>query len=107
MYNRLVSVALCQPHQRISLPPSGRQRQMQFTKLNDVTIQQAYVTMEGYVGDNPTIGFKGMLHLYSLWLAQSKAFFRPADSTDMQNLYDYWDAALTQAANLKIELLHS
>ncbi|MBV9034072.1 MAG: hypothetical protein JO182_06225, partial [Acidobacteriaceae bacterium] len=70
---------------------------MQFTKLNDVTIQQAYVTMEGYVGDNPTIGFKGMLHLYSLWLAQSKAFFRPADSTDMQNLYDYWDAALTQA----------
>ena len=80
---------------------------MRFTKLNDVTIQQAYVTMEGYVGDNPTIGFKGMLHLYSLWLAQSKAFFRPADSTDMQNLYDYWDTALTQAANLKIELLHS
>jgi hypothetical protein len=47
-----------------------------------------------------------MLHLYSLWLGQSKPFFRPADSTDMQNLYDYWDAALTQAANLKIELLH-
>lgn len=75
-------------------------------ELNDVTIQQAYVTMEGYVGDNPTIGFRGMLHLYSLWLAQSKPFFRPADSTDMQNLYNYWDAALTQAANLKIELLH-
>ncbi|MBV9443596.1 MAG: hypothetical protein JO217_13010 [Acidobacteriaceae bacterium] len=75
-------------------------------ELNDVTIQQAYVTLQGYVADNPTIGFRGMLHLYSLWLAQSKPFFRPADSTDMQNLYDYWDAALTQAANLKIELLH-
>jgi hypothetical protein len=47
-----------------------------------------------------------MLHLYSLWLGQSKPFFRPADSTNMQNLYDYWNAALTQAANLKIELLH-
>lgn len=75
-------------------------------ELNDVTIQQAYVTMESYVADNPTTGFRGMLHLYSLWLAQSRAFFRAADSTKMQNLYDYWDAALTQAANLKVELLH-
>ena len=76
------------------------------TELNDVTIQQAYVTLQGYVGDNPTIGFRGMLHLYSLWLAQSKVFFRPADSTKMQDLYNFWDATLTQALNLKIELLH-
>lgn len=75
-------------------------------ELNDVTIQQAYGVLEGYIADNATTGFRGMLHLYSLWLAQSKAFFRPADSTKMQNLYDYWDSVLTQAANLKVELLH-
>jgi hypothetical protein len=75
-------------------------------ELNDLTIQQAYVTEVGYIQDNATVGFSGMLHLYSLWLAQSKRFFRAADSTKMQNLYDYWDAVLTQAANLKVELLH-
>jgi hypothetical protein len=75
-------------------------------QLNDLTIQQAYVTEVGYVQDNPTVGFRGMFHLYSLWLAQTKRFFRAADSTKMQNLYDYWDGVLTQAANLKVELLH-
>ncbi|MBV8867282.1 MAG: hypothetical protein JO210_17930 [Acidobacteriaceae bacterium] len=76
------------------------------TELNESTIQQAYGNMEGYVNDNPTTGFRGMLHLYSLWLGQSKQFFRPADSTAMKNLYNYWDDALTQTANLRIELLH-
>jgi len=75
-------------------------------ELNDVTIFAAYDVLEDWVQDNPTTGFRGMLHLYSLWLAQSKAFFRAADSTKMQNLYDYWDSVLTAAANLKVELLH-
>lgn len=75
-------------------------------ELTSTTIQQAYVQEVAYVQDNPTVNFKGILHLYSLWLGQSKPFFRPADSTKMQNLYDYWDAVLTQAANLKVELLH-
>jgi hypothetical protein len=75
-------------------------------ELNEVTIYTSYDVLVTYVQDNPTIGFSGMLHLYSLWLAQSKGFFRPADSTKMQNLYDYWDTVLTSAANLKIELLH-
>lgn len=76
-------------------------------ELNSVTILQGYGTMQGYIADNPTILFRGILHLSSLYLAQSKPFFRPADSTDMQNLFDYWDAALTQAANLNVEQLHA
>jgi hypothetical protein len=64
--------------------------------------------LEDYIsdGNSTSLGFEGMLHLYSLWLGESKPFFRAADSTKMQNLYDYWDAMLTQAANLKVELLH-
>jgi hypothetical protein len=65
-----------------------------------------YEEIEGYVQDNGTLGTQGMLHLYSLWLGESKRFFRAADSTKMQNLYDYWDATLTQAANLRMELFH-
>ena len=75
-------------------------------QLNDITIYSAYDVLEDWVQDNPTTGFSGMLHLYSLWLGQSKGFFRPADSTKMQNLYDYWDDVLTAAANLRVELLH-
>jgi hypothetical protein len=71
----------------------------------------AYTNVEGYVKDNnkannAPLGLEGMLHLYSLWLGQSNQFFRPADSTKMQNLYDYWNGVLTQAADLKIERLH-
>ncbi len=77
------------------------------TELNDVTIQQAYGVMESYVADNPAAGIRGILHLSSLYLAQTRgSFFRAADSTQMQNLYNYWDSALTQAMNLYIELQH-
>jgi hypothetical protein len=62
--------------------------------------------LETYIADNPTTHAEGMLHLYSLWLGQSKQFFRPADSTQMQNLYDYWDGVLTAAANLRMEFFH-
>ena len=75
-------------------------------QLNELAIQQAYVTEISYIQDNDAVDFRGMLHLYSYWLAQTRRFFRAADSTKMQNLYDYWDAVLTQAANLKVESLH-
>lgn len=78
--------------------------------LGTQPMYSAYTNVEGYVKDNNTnnapLGTEGMLHLYSLWLGQSKQFFRPADSTKMQNLYDYWNGVLTQAADLKIERLH-
>jgi hypothetical protein len=77
-----------------------------FTALNAEPIYSAYTNVEGFVRDNGTLGLEGMLHLYSLWLGQSKQFFRPADSTKMQALYDYWDGVLTQAADLQVELLH-
>ena len=65
-----------------------------------------FEVLQGYIGDNGTLGAEGMLHLYSLWLAQSRQFFRPADSTKMQNLYDYWNGVLTSAANLRMEFFH-
>lgn len=74
--------------------------------LSSEPIYSSYTNVEGYVQDNGPLGVQGMIHLYSLWLSQSKRFFRPADSTKMQNLYDYWDGVLTQAADLKVELLH-
>ena len=74
--------------------------------LSSQPIYSSYTNVQSYVQDNGTLGTQGMLHLYSLWLSQSKRFFRPADSTKMQNLYDYWDGVLTQAADLKMELLH-
>jgi len=90
-------------------PPSNyctTEKDAIIAELNDVTIFTSYDVLVDWVQDNPTTGFRGMLHLYSLWLAQSKGFFRAADSTKMQNLYDYWDTVLTTAANLRIELLH-
>ncbi len=79
--------------------------------LGTQPMYSAYTNVESYVKDNnkannAPLGLEGMLHLYSLWLGQSKQFFRPADSTKMQNLYDYWNGVLTQAADLKIERLH-
>jgi hypothetical protein len=66
-----------------------------------------YEQVQSFVQDNGTLGTEGMLHLYSLWLFETRpAFFRAADSTKMQNLYAYWDSVLTSAANLRMELFH-
>lgn len=75
-------------------------------ELNDVTINHSYETLSTYVLDNPTVQFNGMIHLFSQSLGESVRFFRPADSTKVQNMFDYWDSVQTQAANLKVELLH-
>lgn len=74
--------------------------------LSNEPIYSAYYNLEGFVQDNPALETEGMIHLFSLLLGQSKQFFRPADSTKVQTLYDYWDAVLTEAANLTIQFLH-
>jgi hypothetical protein len=75
-------------------------------QLNDVQINHSFETLSAYLLDNQTAGFKGMLHLYSQALGESVPFFRPADSTKIQNMFDYWDGVQIQGANLKVELLH-
>ncbi len=76
------------------------------TQLNDVRIDDAFGTLAIYLLDKQAIGFKGMIHLYSQSLGEALPFFRPADSTRMQNMFDYWISAQTQAANLHVERLH-
>ena len=65
-----------------------------------------YEQVQALVQDNSGGATKGIIHLYSLFLGQSKPFFRPADSTTMQNLYDYWDSILTAGANVRMEYFH-
>jgi hypothetical protein len=75
-------------------------------ELNDLSINQSFGTISAWLLDNQPAGFRGMLHLFSQALGETVYFFRPADSTKMQNMFNYWDAVQTQAANLKVELLH-
>ncbi len=65
-----------------------------------------YDSLSGNVLDNPTVGLSGTIHLFSLSLGESVHLFRPYDSTRVQDAMAYWDDALTQAANLKVEHLH-
>jgi hypothetical protein len=76
------------------------------TQLNDVRIDDAFGTLSIYLLDKKAIGFKGMIHLYSQSLGEALPFFRPADSTRMQDMFDYWISVQTQAANLHVERLH-
>jgi hypothetical protein len=76
------------------------------SELQEEYTQAYYEQVEELVQDNGTLGLEGMLHLYSLWLGEAKPFWRAADSTAMQNLYDYWDTILTTAANMRMELFH-
>jgi hypothetical protein len=76
------------------------------SQLTDIQINGSYERLAGWLLDNPSIGFKGMIHLFSLSAGQSVRFFRPADSTRVQNMFNYWQTVETQAANLKVELWH-
>jgi hypothetical protein len=106
--------SVCPPAPESPVPPEPNPNQEWCdtwwpTYLNELEYSYQntdYETLESYIKDNGTLGTAGMLHLYSLWLGQSKPFFRAADSTKMQNLYDYWDGVLTSAANLRMELFH-
>jgi hypothetical protein len=75
-------------------------------QLNDVQINHSFDILSAWVLDNPTVGFKGLPHLFSQALGETVSFFRPADSTKIQNMFDYWDGVQLQGANLKVELLH-
>ena len=74
--------------------------------LNNVDIYTSFGTLSTYLLDNRPAAFDGMIHLYSQALGQTVRFFRPADSAKMQDMFDFWYGAQTQAANLKVELLH-
>jgi hypothetical protein len=76
------------------------------SQLTDIQINGSYEKLSKSLLDNPTLGIKGMIHLFSQSAGQSVRFFRPADSTRVQNMFDYWEAVETQAANLKVELWH-
>ncbi len=82
------------------------QRKTIAAQLNEVVINSSFNVLSGYLLDKNTVGFKGMIHLYSQSLGETVRFFRPADSTKMQNMFEYWEAVQTQAANLYVELLH-
>jgi hypothetical protein len=102
----------CPPLAEGSTPPTTgdpyciAQKPDVLSDLHTEYLNAYYEEVEGYIQDNGKLGTEGMLHLYSLWLGQSKQFFRPADSTKMQSLYDYWDGVLTSAANLRMEYFH-
>jgi hypothetical protein len=76
------------------------------SQLSDIEINGSYETLANWLLDTQAVGFKGMIHLFSQSAGQSVPFFRPADSGRVQNMFDYWDAVETQAANLKTELWH-
>jgi hypothetical protein len=76
------------------------------SQLSDIQINGSYERLANWLLDSQTVSFKGMIHLFSQSAGQSVRFFRPADSTRVQNMFDYWEAVETQAANLKVELWH-
>lgn len=105
-------VQMCPPLAEYATPPTTVDPYCTTTKpiviseLQTEFTSKYYEIVENYIKDNGTLGTEGMLHLYSLWLGESRSFFRPADSTKMQALYDYWDGVLTSAANLRMEWFH-
>ncbi len=76
------------------------------SQLSNIYINGSYERLASWLLDSQTVGYKGMIHLFSQSAGQSVRFFRPADSTRVQNMFDYWEAVETQAANLKVELWH-
>lgn len=75
-------------------------------QLTDVRINGAFDAFSTALLDNPKNLSPGILHLGSQLVGQSVRFFRPADSTKIQNMFEYWKSAQTQAANLQVELAH-
>ncbi len=76
------------------------------SQLREVAINRSFETLAAYLVDNRAVGFDGAIHLYSESLGRSVRFFRAADSTKMENAFDYWEGVLVQSANLKVELMH-
>jgi|GEM_PF-3597563 len=75
-------------------------------KLEDNRIGSAFQDLSNFMLPNGRGGSTGMVRLYSESLASRQRFFRPADSTTMQDMFDYWYAVQVQAANLRVEDWH-
>ena len=71
-----------------------------------VELDDSFEILSTYLLDRNDVGFHGIIHLYSQSLAESVTFFRPADSTKIQSMLDYWNSVEVQAANMQVELLH-
>ncbi len=82
------------------------QRRTIEAQLSSVDINKSFGTLSTYLLDNKTVGFDGMIHLYSQSLGQAVRFFRAADSTKLERMFEFWSGVQTQSANLKVELLH-
>lgn len=76
------------------------------SQLSDIQINGSFERLANWLLDTQAVSYKGMIHLFSQAAGQSVHFFRPADSTRVQNMFDYWQGVETQAANLKVELWH-
>ncbi len=81
------------------------QKDTVISELRDPAVNGAYDQLANLVLDSP-VGTSGIVHLFGLSLAESRRFFRPADSVAVQQVSDFWDNELIQAGNLKTELLH-
>lgn len=101
----------CPPATSQPAPPLSTYCKSQKAKvakqLSESQIDASYEELAAFLEDTATVGNKGMLHLFSLCMGESVGhFFRNPDSVKIRNMWDYWDAVETQAANLKVELLH-
>lgn len=75
-------------------------------KLEDNRIGSAFQDLSTFLLPNGPGGSTGMVRLYSQSLATRRRFFRPADSTKMEEMFDYWYSVQIQAANLRVEDWH-
>jgi hypothetical protein len=74
------------------------------SQLRESAVNGAYDSIVKLVLD--TNGNRGIVHMFVLSLSEIRRFFRPADSTAVQQLSDFCTNQLTQSANLKVELMH-
>jgi hypothetical protein len=75
-------------------------------QLNESEIHSSFEVFASYMQPNGAAGSMGMVRLYSRSLAAKVRFYRPADSTKMQQMFDYWYSVQIQSANLRVESLH-
>lgn len=75
-------------------------------QLNESGIDGSFETFSDYMQPNGPGGSLGMVRLYSKALAAKVRFFRAADSTKMQQMFDYWYSVQVQSGNLRVESLH-
>ncbi len=75
-------------------------------QLNESEIDSSFEVFASYMQPNGAAGSMGMVRLYSRSLAAKVRFYRPTDSTKMQQMFDYWYSVQIQSANLRVESLH-